>query len=102
VIVGQRQDDSNLAVVLLAQLAAILPRNAYRVLALPGKMIQKAIGPCRSIAGSTVSRATPSIGASLYSVLAARWCAACTRSGARRAAIGATLLRSPGSGSPVQ
>ncbi len=30
------------------------------------------------------------------------WCAACTRAGPTRAAIGSTLLRPPGSSSPVQ
>jgi hypothetical protein len=58
------------------------------------------------MAGSTRSRTALSIAASSHAALATTWCIdwclACTRFGAIRAAIGSTLLRSPGSSSPVQ
>ena len=69
-------------------------------------MIQASIGPWRSIAGSTSSRTLPSTAPSDHGATQTKysndWCCAAVRAGAVRAAIGSTLLRSPGSISPVQ
>src|SRR4051794_29081935 len=57
--------------------------------------IQARIGPCASIAGSTWPRTAVSTAASSQDALATKWCrdwcAAPTRNGSTRAAIGSTL-----------
>jgi hypothetical protein len=69
-------------------------------------MIQASIGPCCSIAGTTSSRTFANTFSSDHSPSPTKcskhWCCAETRPGAVRAAIGSTLLRSPGTTSPVQ
>jgi hypothetical protein len=69
-------------------------------------MIHASIGPLLSIAGSTISRTLASTSASdqvaLPTKCSSDWCWAAVRAGAVRAAIGSTLLRSPGNIKPVQ
>ena len=69
-------------------------------------MIHASTGPSFSIAGSTISRTLASTSSSDQAALATKcsndWCCAAVRAGAVRAAIGSTLLRSPGSIKPVQ
>src|SRR3954465_11790652 len=66
--------------------------------------IQARTGPRSSIAGSAEARTAASRAASSQAALATKWCkdwcAAPTRAGSTRAAIGSTLLRSPGSRRP--
>ena len=108
--IRQRQRHRDLAIVLLAELAAILPRHPHRMLPFLGKpvssMIQASIGPCRSIAGSTISRTLARTVSSDQRPSPTKcnsdWCCAAVRSGAVTAAIGSTLLRSQGSISPRQ
>ena len=68
--------------------------------------INARIRPRRSMTGRTCVRTAVSTASSDQSALATKWCsdwcAACTRAGWIRAAIGSTLLRSPGSSSPAQ
>ena len=69
-------------------------------------MIHASIGPLFSIAGSTISRTLASTSSSDQVALATKcsndWCCAAVLAGAVRAAIGSTLLRSPGNIRPVQ
>jgi hypothetical protein len=69
-------------------------------------MIHASIGLCRSIAGSTISRTFANTLSSDQDATPIKcsndWCCAAVRDGAVLAAIGSTLLRSPGSISPVQ
>jgi hypothetical protein len=63
-------------------------------------MIHASIGPLFSIAGNTISRTLASTSSPDQAALATRcnndWCCTAVRAGAVRAAIGSTLLRSPG------
>ena len=69
-------------------------------------MIHAWIGSCRSIEGSTISRTLANTFSSDQVATPTKcsndWCCAAVRPGAVFAAIGSTLLRSPGSISPVQ
>ena len=69
-------------------------------------MIHASIGPRCSIAGSTISRTLANTFSSDHAAIPTKcnsfWCCADVRVGAVRAAIGSTLLRSPGSISPTQ
>ena len=69
-------------------------------------MIHASIGPRRSIVGSTRSRTLARTRSSDHGALPTKcssdWCWAATRAGAVTAAIGSTLLRSPGISSPRQ
>ena len=69
-------------------------------------MIHASIGPCRSIAGNTISRTLANTFASDQppspTKCSSDLCCAAVREGAVTAAIGSTLLRSHGSISPVQ
>ena len=69
-------------------------------------MIEASIGPSVSIVGSTIWRTLVSTASSDQGALATKcssdWCFGAVRAGAVSAAIGSTLLRSPGSSSPVQ
>jgi hypothetical protein len=68
--------------------------------------IHASIGPCRSIDGSIISRTLARTASSDHGPTPTKcsnaWCCAAVRAGAVFAAIGSTLLRSPGSISPVQ
>jgi hypothetical protein len=69
-------------------------------------MIHALIGSCRCIEGSTISRTLASTFSSDQDATPTKcssdWCCAAVRPGAVFAAIGSTLLRSPGNISPVQ
>ena len=69
-------------------------------------MIHAVIAPARVMAGSTCARTLARTASSDQSHLPTKcsidWCWAAVRSGAVRAAIGSTLLRSAGINSPVQ
>ena len=69
-------------------------------------MIQASIGPWRSIAGSTISRALAKTFSSDHAATPTKcksfWCCADVRAGAVLAASGSTLLRSHGNISPTQ
>ena len=109
-MIGNRQRHRHLAIGLLAELTAILVVHADRMLALLGE--RGVVDDPRlnrsafSIAGSTVSRTLASTSSSDQAASATKcsndWCCAAVRAGAVLAAIGSTLLRSPGSIRPVQ
>jgi hypothetical protein len=109
-IARERQRDGNLAIVLFAELAAILPGDTDRVNALlrmpVSSTIQPRTAPRCCMMGKTRARTASSTASSDQSAFATKWCsdwwAACTRPGSTFAAIGSTLLRSPGSNRPVQ
>ena len=110
-MIGDRQRHRHLAIGLLAELPAILMVHADRMLALAlgndvSSMIHASIGPCFSIAGTTISRTLASTFSSDQvaspTKCSSDWCCAAVRAGAVIAAIGSTLLRSPGSIKPVQ
>jgi len=69
-------------------------------------MIHASIGPRFSIDGSTISRTFAKTASSDHGATPTKcnsdWCCAAVRAGAVLAAIGSTLLRSPGRISPVQ
>jgi hypothetical protein len=69
-------------------------------------MIHASIGPWRSMSGSTRSRTLANTFSSDQAATPTKcssdWCCAAVRAGAVFAAIGSTLLRSPGNISPVQ
>ena len=69
-------------------------------------MIHTSIGPSRSIPGNTSSRTLLNTFSSDHSdwptKCSSDWCCAATRPGAVTAAIGSTLLRSPGMTNPTQ
>jgi hypothetical protein len=69
-------------------------------------IIHASIRPCFSIAGSTISRTLANTFSSDQDPTPIKcsndWCCAAVRAGAVFAAIGSTLLRSPGSIRPVQ
>jgi hypothetical protein len=69
-------------------------------------MIHASIGPSFSISGNTISHTLASTFSSDHVEMPTKcssdWCCAAVRAGAVRAAIGSTLLRSPGRMSPVQ
>src|SRR5208283_2946405 len=69
-------------------------------------MFDASIGPSASIFGSTIWRTLVRTASSDQGALATKcsndWCLGAVREGAVRAAIDSTLLRSPGSSSPVQ
>ena len=101
----------HLAIVLLAELTAILTRHADRMPALLGKAgvvddprLDRPL-LARSPA-DTISRTLASTRSSDQppspTKCSSDWCCAAVRAGAVTAAIGSTLLRSPGSISPVQ
>ena len=111
VLVRHRQRHRDLAVVLLAELAAVLPRHADRMLALLGDAgVVDDPGPDRRLLLNRRQHDTSRTAASSRPRPKAPWprSGAATgawrrpRPGAIRAAIGSTLLRSPGSSSPVQ
>jgi hypothetical protein len=69
-------------------------------------MIHASIGPWRSIVGNTISRTLPWTSSSDHDATPTKfsndWCCADVRAGAVLAAIGSTLLRSPGRIRPMQ
>jgi hypothetical protein len=68
--------------------------------------LEASTAPSASIFGSTIWRTLASTASSDHGAMATKcsndWCFAAVRAGAVSAAIGSTLLRSPGSSSPVQ
>ena len=110
-IVGDRKRDRDLAIVLLAELPAILARNADRMLALLRKAgvvddpgpdrpmpLDRSAAPARAPRQQRLVRPRR-LGHEMMQRLMLRR----LRPGAvTRAAIGSTLLRSPGSSSPMQ
>jgi hypothetical protein len=69
-------------------------------------IIHPSTGPAAAIAGRTASRTARSRTVSSHGDWPTKcksdWCSAAVRSGRKRAAIGSTLLRSPGNSKPVQ
>ncbi len=97
------------AVILLSDLSAILARHAHGMLPFLGKtgIVHDPRRPPDTSAvmeASTVSRTRSSNASSFHGASATKWCSDwCMRrtlSGASRAAIGSTLLRSPGKQQP--
>jgi hypothetical protein len=102
--VSERQGDECLAIGLFAQLAAILARNAHRMLALLDQtgVINDEHGskwPTIRSAARTSSRCR---GCGSHADVAMKWCNCSGSSGATRWAIGCTLLRSPGPSQALQ
>ena len=108
--IGGRKRDRDLAIVLLAQLPAILARHPTGRPPFFGKpvssMIQAWIFPQRMITGSTVSRTLASTLSSderpSPTKCRSDWCWAAVRSGAVTAAIDSRLLRLHGIRGPMQ
>lgn len=109
-IAGDRQADRDLAVILLAQLATILPRHADRVLAfLQHARVVDDQGPDRAAllddgqdTGTHCREHRVAGPLSLRHQVMQRLVRCRPRPGCRREAIGSTLLRSPGSSIPAQ
>ncbi len=102
-MVGHRQGDGDLAIVLLAELTAILTRYPYRVPALLRKpriiddprLDRPAAFNHRQDQLTNLGENLSSDQGALATKCSSDWCWADTRVGAVTAAIGSTLLRSP-------